>query len=169
MNCKLKHMKRPFILLLLMLTATVGMAQTCTENCKTCTAPKCVKQTTKTYAGKQTAKQQTPTVDIIYFHSKRRCKTCIAIETATKALTQNELATEVRNGKVKYRVVDITTPEGRKLAKKYKVTWSSLFIVQHKSGKETATDLTQFAFANARSNADGFRKEVKDRVLKLLK
>ena len=28
---------------------------------------------------------------------------------------------------------------GRELAKKYKVTWSSLFIVQHKYGKETAT------------------------------
>ena len=28
---------------------------------------------------------------------------------------------------------------GRELAKKYKVTWSSLFIVQHKYGKETDT------------------------------
>ena len=75
----------------------------------------------------------------------------------------------MKAGKVKYRVIDITTPDGKALAAKYKVTWSSLFLVQHQSGKEKASNLTQFAFANARSNANGFRKELKDKVLKLLK
>lgn len=162
-------MKRNLTLLLLLLTTMVGTAQTCTENCKTCTAPKCVRQTANASQSKTTAKQQTPTVEILYFHGKQRCKTCIAIEAETKALAKGELAAEVKAGKVKYRVIDINTPEGKALAAKYKVTWSSLFLVQHQSGKEKSSNLTQFAFANARSNANGFRKELKDKVLKLLK
>ena len=61
-------MKRNLTLLLLLLTTMVGTAQTCTENCKTCTAPKCVRQTANASRSKTTAKQQTPMVEILYFH-----------------------------------------------------------------------------------------------------
>lgn len=84
-------------------------------------------------------------------------------------MVQNDLASEVKAGKVRFRVVDITTPEGKVLAAKYKVSWSSLFVVQHKGGKEKVNNLTQFAFANAAGNAEGFRKELKNKVLQLLK
>lgn len=104
-------------------------------------------------------------VDVIYFHGKQRCKTCIAIEKETKALVEGELAELVKKGKVKFRIVDFSTDEGKKIASKYKVTFSSLFVVTPKG----AEDLTRFAFANARSNAEGFRKELKDKVVKTIK
>ena len=114
---------------------------------------------------KETVAKQEAAVEIIYFHGKQRCKTCIAIEKETKALVEGELAELVKKGKVKFRIVDFSTDEGKKIASKYKVTFSSLFVVTPKG----AEDLTRFAFANARSNAEGFRKELKDKVVKTIK
>lgn len=114
---------------------------------------------------KETVAKQKAAVEIIYFHGKQRCKTCIAIEKETKALVEGELAELLKKGKVKFRIVDFSTDEGKKIASKYKVTFSSLFVVTPKG----AEDLTRFAFANARSNAEGFRKELKDKVVKTIK
>lgn len=66
---------------------------------------------------------------------------------------------------MKFRIVDISTEEGKKLAAKYKVTFSSLFVVLFKG----AEDLTRFAFANARSNLKEFRKKLKNKVTKAIK
>ena len=114
---------------------------------------------------KETVAKQEAAVEIIYFHGKQRCKTCIAIEKETKALVEGELAELAKKGKVKFRIVDFSTDEGKKIASKYRVTFSSLFVVTPKG----AEDLTRFAFANARSNAEGFRKELKDKVVKTIK
>ena len=114
---------------------------------------------------KEKVAKQEAAVEIIYFHGKQRCKTCIAIEKETKALVEGELAELVKKGKVKFRIVDFSTDEGKKIASKYKVTFSSLFVVTPKG----AEDLTRFAFANARSNAEGFRKELMDKVVKAIK
>lgn len=110
------------------------------------------------------AKNASP-VEIIYFHGKQRCMTCMAIEKETKALVEGELAKQVKAGKVKFRIVDFSTKEGKKVAAKYKVTFSSLFVVTPKG----AEDLTRFAFANARTNGEGFRKELKDKVVKAIR
>lgn len=114
---------------------------------------------------KETVAKQKAAVEIIYFHGKQRCKTCIAIGKETKTLVEGELAELVKKGKVKFRIVDFSTDEGKKIASKYRVTFSSLFVVTPKG----AEDLTRFAFANARSNAEGFRKELKDKVVKTIK
>ena len=114
---------------------------------------------------KEKVAKQEAAVEIIYFHGKQRCKTCIAIEKETKALVEGELAELVKKGKVKFRIVDFSTDEGKKIASKYRVTFSSLFVVTPKG----AEDLTRFAFANARSNAEGFRKELMDKVVKAIK
>lgn len=103
-------------------------------------------------------------VEVIYFHGKQRCKTCIAIEKETKALMNGELAEMVKSGKVQLRVVDFSTGEGKAIAKKYKVTFSSLFVVANPGKNEKTEDLTRFAFANARSNPEAFRREVKSKV-----
>lgn len=120
--------------------------------------------TTETTAPKAAGK-----VDVIYFHGKQRCKTCMAIEQETKAVVEGELADLVRQGKVKMRIVDISTKEGQAIARKYKVTFSSLFVVTNPGKGEKAENLTDFAFANARSHADVFRKELKAKIMKGIK
>lgn len=113
----------------------------------------------------ETIAKENSTVEIIYFHGKQRCATCMAIEKETKALVEGELAQQVKEGKVTFRIVDISTDEGKKLAAQYKVSFSSLFVVT----PDGAEDLTRFAFSNARMNADGYRKELRNKVMKAIK
>lgn len=130
----------------------------------TATISACSGNTTAEASTETVASKESSPVEIFYFHGKQRCKTCVAIEQETKALVEGELAELVKDGKVKFRIVDISTEEGKKLAAKYKVTFSSLFVVT----KGGAEDLTRFAFANARSNPKEFRKELKNKVVKAI-
>ncbi len=51
----------------------------------------------------------------------------------------------------------------------YEVTWSSLFVSKWKAGKETYENLTEYAFANARTAPDTFKNGVAEKVRTLLK
>ena len=108
-------------------------------------------------------------VEVMYFHGKQRCVTCKAIEKYAKEVVEKDFANEKKNGKVVFKVVDISTPEGAKIAKDYRVTWSSLFVNGWKKGKETRNDMTQFAFKNARKHTDDFKKGVSGKIKELLK
>ena len=103
-------------------------------------------------------------VEIIYFHGKKRCATCMAIEKNAKEVVNTQFANELKNGTVVFKTVDISTPEGEKLADKYEVTWSSLFVNKWKDGKESRNNLTEFGFGNARKNPDGFKKGLADEI-----
>ncbi|MGM9706096.1 MAG: nitrophenyl compound nitroreductase subunit ArsF family protein [Prevotella sp.] len=108
-------------------------------------------------------------VEVMYFHGKQRCVTCMAIEKNTREVVEKDFAKEVKSGKVVFRIVDITTAEGAKIAKNYRVSWSSLFVNGWKNGQETRNDMTQFAFKNARKHADEFKMGVKEKIKKQLK
>ncbi len=108
-------------------------------------------------------------VEVLYFHGKQRCATCVAIENETKALMSGELVSLVEEGRVVMKIIDITTDEGKSIANKYKVSYSSLFVVVKNGDKEKAEDLTRFAFANARNNPEEYREELKNMIMKSLK
>lgn len=107
-------------------------------------------------------------VEVIYFHGKQRCPTCVAIEKNTEEVVAGMFADDVRDGRVVYRNVDISTPEGEALADKYEVTWSSLFVNGWKDGRETRDNMTEFAFANAMANPDVFKAELADKISNML-
>lgn len=108
-------------------------------------------------------------VEVLYFHGKQRCATCMAIERNTKDALQKTFSDEMKKGKVIFKVIDISKKENEKIAEKYEVTWSSLFVVKYKNGKETSENMTQFAFANARKSPDEFKSGVIKTVNKMLK
>lgn len=108
-------------------------------------------------------------VEVIAFHGKRRCATCMAIEKNTEEMLKAMFAEELKNGTVVYKNIDISTPEGEKLADKYEVTWSSLFVNKWKGGKEIRNNMTEFGFANARNNPETFRQGLADMIRKSLK
>ena len=107
-------------------------------------------------------------VEVLYFHGKQRCPTCQAIEKETKELIDSQFRDAVKNGKVRFRVVDITKPENEALADKYEITWSSLVLVKYDNGKEISENLTQFAFANALSNPAQFKEELATKINQML-
>ena len=108
-------------------------------------------------------------VEVMYFHGKQRCVTCMAIEKNAREVVEKDFANEKKSGKVAFKVVDISTPEGARIAKDYRVTWSSLFVNSWKNGKEKRNDMTQFAFKNARKHADEFKKGVSGKIKELMK
>lgn len=110
--------------------------------------------TTITYAQANNKKES---VEVLSFHSKKRCATCLAIEALTA-----EVVKELNNPKVQLKDIDITVD--KKTAEKYEVTWSSLIL--DKDGKKV--DLTKMAFANARNNPELFKKELKKSINDLL-
>lgn len=119
-----------------------------------------------------TEKEQAPAiengVEVLCFHGKQRCATCIAIEKNTKAVVDSLLALESYQGKLTFRIIDITEKENEALAAKHEVTWSSLILVKKQNNQETAENLTEFAFGNARKSPDGFRTELTRRINNLL-
>ena len=108
-------------------------------------------------------------MEVLYFHGKKRCATCMAIEKNTKDVIETQFADELENGTVIFRIIDISEPENEKIADKYEVTWSSLFVSQWKDGKETYENLTEYAFANARTSPDIFKSGLTEKINELLK
>ena len=94
---------------------------------------------------------------------------CMAIEKYAREVVSQDFADEQKSGKVVFKVVDISTTEGKKLAKSYRVTWSSLFINRWKDGKEQRGNITEFSFKNARKNTEEFKKGVRDKIKEGLK
>lgn len=54
----------------------------------------------------------------------------------TKEVVYNDFAKFVKSGKVRFKEVDISTPQGEKIADKYRVSWSSLYVNGWNNGKE---------------------------------
>lgn len=118
---------------------------------------------------KKVVKPANTTVEVLYFHSKQRCPTCIAIGTYSKEVVNKDFAAQVKSGTVKFKEIDISTPAGEKLADRYHVTWSSLYVNRWQNGKEVRNDMTSFGFENARTNTPAFKNGLKNKISKLLK
>ena len=108
-------------------------------------------------------------IEVLYFHGKQRCATCMAIEQQTRETLEEQFADELKNGALVFRVIDISQPENEALADKYEVTWSSLFVCRWKAGRETPESLTEFAFGNARKAPEAFKAGLADRIRELQK
>ena len=72
-------------------------------------------------------------VEVLYFHGKQRCATCMAIEKNAKEAVEAQFADELKNG------------------------------------KETHENLTEYAFANARTAPDTFKSGVIEKIKTSLK
>lgn len=55
-------------------------------------------------------------VEVLYFHGKQRCATCIAIENNTLAVMKENFSEQVKKGKVVFKVIDISKKENEKIA-----------------------------------------------------
>lgn len=108
-------------------------------------------------------------VEVMYFHGKQRCVTCRSIEQQTQEVLAEHFGDAVKSGKIFYREVDISDKEGEKIADRYEVTWSSLFVNQWKDGQEKRNNMTDFAFEKATGDSDGFKAGLKAKIEELLK
>ncbi|WP_418501631.1 nitrophenyl compound nitroreductase subunit ArsF family protein [Culturomica massiliensis] len=108
-------------------------------------------------------------VKVLYFHGQMRCKTCMAIESQTKKLLNEDFAKELKDGRITFERIDISKSENEKIADKYRIAYSSLLIEKGEVAGEDVLNLTKFAFANARVNPQFFRERLAGIIRKALK
>ncbi len=129
----------------------------------------CGNRTEKKTETASTDVKQADRIEVLYFHGAQRCVTCKAIEANTKALLDSLYSNEIADGKIVYKIIDISQKENEKVADKYEVTWSSLFVNRWKNGTEEVNNMTEFGFANAKSEPDSFKNGIKSKIDELLK
>ena len=129
----------------------------------------CGNSTEKKTETASTDVKQADRIEVLYFHGAQRCVTCKAIEANTKALLDSLYSNEIAAGKIVYKIIDISQKENEEVADKYEVTWSSLFVNRWKNGTEEVNNMTEFGFANAKSDPDSFKNGIKSKIDELLK
>ena len=129
----------------------------------------CGNDSKKTTEENQTEEIQPDRIEVLYFHGSQRCVTCRAIEVNTAAILDSLYSKEKADGKIIYKVIDISKKENEAIANKYEVTWSSLFVNGWKDGKESVNNMTEFSFSNAKNAPDKFQKGIKSKIDELLK
>lgn len=108
-------------------------------------------------------------LQIVYFHAKNRCPTCLSIEENTKKTLNTYFATQVKDGIIKLQVLDVSEDKNEKMVEKYKAEGSSLFLTRMDGKKEATTDFTNFAFSYSRNQANKFIAGLKAEIEKNLK
>lgn len=109
-------------------------------------------------ANKEVIDEKVGTVELLYFHGKQRCLTCMAIEKYSTETIAKEFQEQVDSGRIIYKIIDIDKEEA--LADKYKVASSSLILITHTSQGEKVSNLTQFSFSCARKESEKFCKDL---------
>ena len=112
------------------------------------------------------AKSTNPKVEVYYFHATMRCPTCLAVEEQTKKTLDENFAADLKAGTIQLKVLNLEEKENKALTEKFEVGWSSLILYVPESNK--SVNLTEDAFANARSNPDIFRTELEKKIRELL-
>ena len=100
---------------------------------------------------------------IYYFHTAKRCPTCLAIEQMTEQVLQTHYAQHLGD-KIVYQSVNLSDPQNATLANTYQVAWSSLIL--HRD--TLRIDLTQEAFAYARTEPERFQQLLCEHIQQLL-
>lgn len=107
-------------------------------------------------------------IEVLDFHSTRRCMTCNAIEKNTKYTLNTYFAKELKDHKITFQVINVDEKENEKIAEKFEASGTALILNVIKKGKETQINLTDFAFMNG-NDQDTFSKELKAKIATELK
>jgi hypothetical protein len=105
-------------------------------------------------------------VEVYYFHATMRCPTCLAVEEQTRKTLDENFAGEIKSGTLQLKVLNLEEKENKALTEKFEIGWSSLILYVPASNK--TVNLTEDAFANARTHPDEFRKELQEKIKELL-
>lgn len=115
-----------------------------------------------------TSDTATAGIEVIYFYGKQRCSTCVAMEKFAREAVDSAFAGKTQDGTVIFKTVDITSPEGERLADSFEVTSSSIFIVDNNPDKPERVDMTSFGFRNAKNNRQAYKQGIIDQINKFL-
>lgn len=108
---------------------------------------------------KEASKAIVSSIQVIQFHSERRCVTCNLIENLTKETLKQNFST------IPFSLVNVDDSKNEKMAEQFEATGTALFLYNPKTGKKK--DLTDFAFMNAKSKPEEFKKGLIEEIKKM--
>ncbi len=106
-------------------------------------------------------------IEILDFHNEHRCVSCLDIEKYTKETLSTYFTQEMESGKITFTLLNADDPKNETMVEKYKAYGSTLVLNVVIDEKETAYDITEFAFMNC-ENKDKFISEFKQKVAEQL-
>lgn len=104
-------------------------------------------------------------VEVYYFHFTRRCVTCQAVETETKAAIDELYPDQSKKGLVTFKSVNLDEKSNRSIVKKCKAEGQSLLVI---SGNKRY-DITDQGFMYAKSNPEKLKTALKKTIDPLIK
>ncbi len=110
----------------------------------------------------------TPKVSVYYLHQKKGCMTCKAIKSISISTTEKYFQKEIKDGTLAYFDLDINQPANDSIAKKFKCTWSGLYIISYNNINKVAEDLTDVAYMYAINKPDTLEQILKSTITKKL-
>lgn len=99
-------------------------------------------------------------IKVYYFHSTRRCATCIAVEDVTAKTIKDNYG-----DKISFESIDVEENKDNPLIKKYEIAFQTLLIVKG----DQVIDLTDDAFLNATTHPEKLAAKIKDAIATLNK
>jgi hypothetical protein len=144
-------MKRSFLVLVALVAAIMFTA---------CSGEKSEQGDNEINGKPEVSKAGNGQIEMVYFHSDRRCATCKAVEEVSKNTVK-----DLYGDKVKFSVYNLDTEEGKAKAEELKVPAKALLIL---SG-DNKFDITNEAFLNARSNPSKLKESIKEKIDGLMK
>lgn len=104
-------------------------------------------------------KDQNEKTKVYYFHSTRRCPTCMAIEKETnKVLKEQPFSDAVENGDLVFKTFNIEDALNKKLVKELDVTGSALIVLKG----EEKIDLTSKGFLYGLKQPEKLRQALRE-------
>lgn len=108
-------------------------------------------------------------IDIVYFHTKLRCVTCLCFEKQVTSLISKYFQSDIDNGKLTYRVLNVQEPQNAAIAKKYGAVGSQLFINNVINDFNNIEDIQDIWSWNCVDNPNNFDVKVKSVIELYLK
>ncbi|MEI6587528.1 MAG: nitrophenyl compound nitroreductase subunit ArsF family protein [Candidatus Moraniibacteriota bacterium] len=101
-------------------------------------------------------------VQVFLFHSTQRCVTCIAIGKLAGETVSEFFQSELRDGKIEFREINIDLPENKELAQKFKATGSALYLNAITAGADNIFQDTKVW--QLTTNGTQFKSYLKDKI-----
>jgi hypothetical protein len=116
----------------------------------------------------QSVNKSKPVLEVYYFHATHRCPTCISIEANTKKTLESNFSNDLKEGKIKFTVLNVDEEKNKTISQKYGAYGATLILVNYKDGKEINEDMTNFAFSYSRNQPEKFIQGLKDKINSLI-
>jgi len=107
--------------------------------------------------------------EVYYFHPTERCPIDQSIEETLRKMMQSDFAKEIKDGTIKFQVINTDDKANVKTVGKFEMNAQALYLVTHVNGKEIKKDLTEFAFSNSQGNPGKFKAGLKQEIIEAIK